>query len=149
MNIELQILQDNFADLNFSRPSMETLVDAEELLTAEFLHYYSELTIEEQFETYMKEVIKIISYYTGFQLKPMLSVDDVRQVEVNLHAPLYTYMDHYMFFDRLVMWRNQLTEYKCELSKDEPIERSIQFKVSIDERNHEALFYAEYRYELD
>ena len=148
MNLELQILQDNFADLNFGRPSMETVAESETLLTAEFLHYYSELTIEEQFEIYMKEVIKVISYYTGFQLKPILN-DGYQTRPINLHAPLYQYMDNFMFFDRLFMWRNQLTEYKSKLQKDELIEQTIYFKVTIDARNHEALFYAEYMYELE
>ena len=47
------------------------------------------------------------------------------------------------------MWRNQLTEYKSKLQKDELIEQTIYFKVTIDARNHEALFYAEYIYELE
>lgn len=147
MHLNLQILQDNFADLNFRRPSIETVAESEELLTAEFLHYYSELTIEEQFEIYMKEVIKIISYYTGFQLKPILN-DGYQTRPVNLHAPLYQYMDDYMFFDRLYMWRNQLTEYKSKLKTNEPIQQNIEFKVIIDARNYEALFYAEYTHEL-
>lgn len=139
---ELTILQDNLADLNFYRPTPESLVDLEPLLVAEFQNYFTELTIEEQFETYMKEVIKVVSYYTGYQLKPMLN-DGLQERDINLHAPLYTYMGNFMLFDRLFMWRNELTEYKCGLAKDEPINMSIEFFVHIDYKNFEARFYAE------
>lgn len=141
--MELKILTDNLADLNFCRPTPELLIDLEPLLVAEFQNYFSELTIEEQFETYMKEVIKVVTYYTGYQLKPMLN-DGLQIRDVNLHAPLYTYMSNFMFFDRLFMWRNELTEYKSKLAKDEPINRTIDFGVSIDPKNFEALFWAKY-----
>lgn len=139
---ELTILIDNLADLNFRRPTPESLIDLEQLVMAEFLNYFSELTIEEQFETYMKEVIMVVAYYTGYQLKPMLH-DGYKYKDVNLHAPLYTYMNNFMLFDRLFMWRNELTEYKSKLAKDEPINSTIIFGVSIDTKNFEARFYAE------
>lgn len=141
--MELTILQDNLFDLNMGRVHPDTLIDLEPLLVAEFLHYYSELTIEEQFETYMKEVIKVVSYYTGYQLKPMLN-DGLQERDVNLHASLYTYMPNFMLFDRLFMWRNELTEYKANLPKGEPISRTITFGVSIDHKNFEAIFWAKY-----
>lgn len=146
--MELTILQDNLVDLNFYRPTPESLVDLEPLLVAEFENYYSELPIEVQFETYMKEVIKVVSYYTGYQLKPMLRSSREAH-EVNLNAPLYTYMGNYFLFDYLFMWRNEITAYKSKLAPDEPINRTIEFSVTIDPVNFEALFDIHYATQTD
>lgn len=135
--MELLILQDNLADLNFYRPTPESLVDLEPLLVAEFHNYFSEMPIEVQFETYMKEVIKVVAYYTGYQLKPMLKTD---KCEVDLDAPLYTYKGKHFLFDYLFMWRNEITAYKSNLAPDEPINRTIEFTVMIDPVNFEAHF---------
>lgn len=135
--MELLILQDNLVDLNFYRPTPESLVDLEPLLVAEFHNYFSEMPIEVQFETYMKEVIKVVAYYTGYQLKAHLKGD---KCAVDLDAPLYTYKHKHFLFDYLFMWRNEITAYKSKLAPDEPINRTIEFTVMIDPVNFEAHF---------
>jgi hypothetical protein len=58
-------------------------------------------------------------------------------------------MGNYFLFDYLFMWRNEITAYKSKLAPDEPINRTIEFSVTIDPINFEALFDIHYATQTD